>query len=536
VIRRNRSIMAGMTDYTGVSMEVILSHLDLWSKHTGEAIKELMRLQRMVEKHQDDLDGPNDILGYISYFIDLFSRYRGDFERLLVELPHNVVDAHVQIVQQIYHSSSLEERLCVNFKQDHIERRLKNEELRGLVDRIYSESRDMVIDYRDLSNLVPRLRTFVGTAGLNRKMNDSELDVSNQATRGTHRLRIFMCHAHGDKPAVRALYTRLINDGFTPWLDEEDLIAGQDWREEIPKAVRSCDVVIVCLSRTSVTKEGYVQKEIRVALDAEEEKPEGTIFIIPVRLEEIAVPNRLKRWHWINLFENNGYQKLVRALVSRASTREIFVDLPPVVQSGKISRAIQEELAEAMLSAFNEAKKLKYNAVRFFQMLSDRGAIATAKALLAGNVDDVSDGFQTLWSLQRLDLTVEAICLRPQFRGLFTEKELTTAHKRLESVGYGFQQAEDKIHIRVKMFQAERIRDQFTGILEIHKPFQEAIMRSYRQDSQSKSKAADPAQIEVNTELNMRQAKVIRDRYKNFLDSPTDRRIYVIIDNAISRH
>jgi hypothetical protein len=82
--------------------------------------------------------------------------------------------------------------------------------------------------------------------------------------------------------------------------------------------VRSSHVVIVCLSKASTTKAGYVQKEIKVALDVADEQPEGTIFIIPLRLEECAVPDRLKKWHWVDLFNPKGYQKLVATLKKRA--------------------------------------------------------------------------------------------------------------------------------------------------------------------------------------------------------------------------
>lgn len=64
------------------------------------------------------------------------------------------------------------------------------------------------------------------------------------------RLRVFLCHSSGDKAAVRQLYQRLVDDGFQPWLDEEDLVPGQRWQLEIPKAVRNSEVVLVCLSPT----------------------------------------------------------------------------------------------------------------------------------------------------------------------------------------------------------------------------------------------------------------------------------------------
>lgn len=65
-------------------------------------------------------------------------------------------------------------------------------------------------------------------------------------------LRVFLCHSSKDKPTVRTLYHRLREDGIAPWLDEEDLLPGQNWQMEIPKAVQSSDVVIICLSRDSI--------------------------------------------------------------------------------------------------------------------------------------------------------------------------------------------------------------------------------------------------------------------------------------------
>ena len=119
------------------------------------------------------------------------------------------------------------------------------------------------------------------------------------------KLRVFLCHASGDKPVVRALYHRLQEDGFQPWLDEEDLVPGQKWRDQIPKAVRAADVVLVCLSRRSINKEGYVQKEIQFALDVADEKPENTIFLIPVKFEECEVPERLSTWQWAALHKQS---------------------------------------------------------------------------------------------------------------------------------------------------------------------------------------------------------------------------------------
>jgi hypothetical protein len=119
----------------------------------------------------------------------------------------------------------------------------------------------------------------------------------------SRKLNVFLCHASQDKPVVRDLYQRLLaEDWIDPWLDEEELLPGQDWNLEIEKAVESSDAVIVCVSGVSVAKEGYVQKELRRVLDIALEKPEGSIFVIPVRLDDCALPRQLKDRQSLNYF------------------------------------------------------------------------------------------------------------------------------------------------------------------------------------------------------------------------------------------
>jgi hypothetical protein len=147
-----------------------------------------------------------------------------------------------------------------------------------------------------------------------------------------HGLRIFLCHSSGDKPAVRHLYQTLNHHtGFKPWLDEVDLVAGQDWELEIRKAVKKSDVIIVCLSNDSINKRGFVQKEIKYALDVADEQPEGTIFLIPLRLEECEVPDRLSSKHWVDYFRPDGYERLLYALRKRA--QELGIEIPNTASS-----------------------------------------------------------------------------------------------------------------------------------------------------------------------------------------------------------
>lgn len=151
-------------------------------------------------------------------------------------------------------------------------------------------------------------------------------------------MRVFLCHSSQDKPAVRQLYGNLSSDGFDVWFDEVRLLPGQDWNREIIHAVRDADTVIICLSHSSVTKSGYYQKEIRLTLDAADEKPDGAIFLIPARLEECNVPERLSRFQWVDLYKPEGYAKLIKSLrfaeAKKEESNNIAIDTNTKVEIG----------------------------------------------------------------------------------------------------------------------------------------------------------------------------------------------------------
>lgn len=145
-----------------------------------------------------------------------------------------------------------------------------------------------------------------------------------------HSLQVFLCHASQDKAAVRDLYARLASvEGICPWLDEMELLPGQDWDFEIRKAVKASHAIIVCLSSHAVSKED-VQKEIKQALELAAEKPEGSLFLIPCRLSACDVPESLRRWQWVDVYEEIGMERLIRALTTRAAS----VGIIPLSQEG----------------------------------------------------------------------------------------------------------------------------------------------------------------------------------------------------------
>lgn len=134
--------------------------------------------------------------------------------------------------------------------------------------------------------------------------------------------QIFIAHANEDKSAVRGLYDRLKQSGYEPWLDEKDLLPGQNGRDEIPKALKKSDFFLMCLSLQSINKKGYVQREFKQAINLLAEMPTGTIYLIPLKLDDCEIPDlrqneygiNLRDLQWLNYWEPDSYEKLIKSI------------------------------------------------------------------------------------------------------------------------------------------------------------------------------------------------------------------------------
>ena len=137
-------------------------------------------------------------------------------------------------------------------------------------------------------------------------------------------LRIFLLYARSDEKTVRRLYNRLSKTGASVWMDRKNLLPGQDWQSEIRQAIYSSDIVIVCLSEQFNKKGGHRHEELRIALEWANILPASMISIIPIRLEKCELPEPLQRRQCLDLFESNGYKKLISALKEHLAAKAIL--------------------------------------------------------------------------------------------------------------------------------------------------------------------------------------------------------------------
>lgn len=126
--------------------------------------------------------------------------------------------------------------------------------------------------------------------------------------------QIFLSYAREDEKKVEEIYKRLSDAGCKPWMDKKDILPGEIWRSRIKEAIRDSDFFLACLSTHSVSKRGFLQREIKDALDTWQEKLSDDIYFIPVRLEACEFPESLGEFQWVSLFEDDGWIRLLQAI------------------------------------------------------------------------------------------------------------------------------------------------------------------------------------------------------------------------------
>ena len=153
--------------------------------------------------------------------------------------------------------------------------------------------------------------------------------------------RVFISYAKEDKRFADRLYRDLRQAGVKPWIDSVDLIAGQPWESTIRKAIHDSDRFLALVSSRSVKKRGFVQKEIRHALEIAKEYPENKIFIHVLRLDDCEPSfEDLRRLHRTDLFisYDDALADLLRAFKYASEEKPALVSVDAEKRDGKIAK------------------------------------------------------------------------------------------------------------------------------------------------------------------------------------------------------
>jgi hypothetical protein len=142
---------------------------------------------------------------------------------------------------------------------------------------------------------------------------------------------IFISYSHKDVEAANRLLADLkeVDDADNPqlelFLDKESLLAGQDWKYVIDKAIKNTQYFVILLSKNSIESNTYVQEELKVAKEIATEHKESKIFIIPIRLDECQILEPIQNLHTVDLFPNwkEGFERILKAMAIETKPRRL---------------------------------------------------------------------------------------------------------------------------------------------------------------------------------------------------------------------
>jgi hypothetical protein len=138
-------------------------------------------------------------------------------------------------------------------------------------------------------------------------------------------LQVFICHASEDKPAAIRLCEQLEAEGVECWFDLQSLSPGMKWEQEIERAIRRSDAVLVLLSRTAVAKTSYLRTEMKLVVAAAAARPRPSSFVFPVKLEPCQMPAEFSPWQAADLSSDAGISGLLGALRELAAALAVGI-------------------------------------------------------------------------------------------------------------------------------------------------------------------------------------------------------------------
>lgn len=124
---------------------------------------------------------------------------------------------------------------------------------------------------------------------------------------------VFLSYSHQDSAFVTDLEPYVEKKGITVWTDEE-LLAGQNWKQAIDQAIQRCFALIVVMTPEARTSE-YVTYEWSYALGV-------GITVIPLMLRHTALHPKLDEIQFLD-FTGDDIGKPLTQLYKRLSSLEI---------------------------------------------------------------------------------------------------------------------------------------------------------------------------------------------------------------------
>jgi len=171
-------------------------------------------------------------------------------------------------------------------------------------------------------------------------------------------LKVFVSYAKEDQELALKYYDLLLQEGAIPWMDVKRLLPGQNWEAEIDKAFSDANVVVLLLSKQSVSKRGFVQREANDAIERLKFKQPTDIYVIPLLLEPCDVPSYIaERLQYVDLSTPGAWEQ-VRASLKLAAEQQ-SIELTQGITAGPF-RVFTDKIEDQWKGAPGHDIKIEY--------------------------------------------------------------------------------------------------------------------------------------------------------------------------------
>ncbi|WP_028954775.1 toll/interleukin-1 receptor domain-containing protein [Sulfitobacter sp. 20_GPM-1509m] len=133
--------------------------------------------------------------------------------------------------------------------------------------------------------------------------------------------RAFIIYAHEDAELAQTITSALREGGIEPWLDIEQISAGEIWKDAISKGLEESAMAVVLLT-PKTEKSDFAMSEIKAAIRNMEAADKVTSPVIPVLFEGASVPPQLAHIHYVDMTRDDAKHFLVKS-VHRAMDRVV---------------------------------------------------------------------------------------------------------------------------------------------------------------------------------------------------------------------
>ena len=170
-------------------------------------------------------------------------------------------------------------------------------------------------------------------------------------------MRVFLSYPSEHESVARQIKEFIRSVGIDCWFDKDSLIAGQDWERERGIAQTEADLIVLLCASQTTDRNGVYQRELNQALRELTDKRLGSIYLIPLRVEDVPLPPELTKLQFVDFFEPNWRQKLAASFLKsyseskRTAPAILEVAAAPPDEGGFIHKAINEERSEGTIDA-----------------------------------------------------------------------------------------------------------------------------------------------------------------------------------------